>query len=900
MDMAPRKETGNQRTPASDTWESFLSANISPPELPAWTVARPRIDRCIGKGVQRGTVTVVSGPPGAGKTVALAQWLANSRWPGPVAWLTLDEYDDTADHFWRHLVEALTRAGIPLPADDFASGPDGPLLIASALAAQQPPAVLVLDNLHLLRAPRLIGGLSYLLRHVKPGLRVVVGTRADQPLPLQQYLLTGDLTEIHGGQLAFTGPETRLLLRGYDLAAYRESLQPLVKKTEGWAAGLRFVAIAVSGTPGDGTGDPAGVEQVINGYLTSEALDGQPPGIRDFLLRTSVPEQVTPDLARVLTDRANSAAILSDLVRANLFIQPLDGSWYRYHELFRATLRARLRDENPGLLDELLRLTAEWCRRHGQLAAAVRYAASAGDGRLAARLTVDELAVSRLIDPDRGQALAHGLEDIPTPSMPAGPQEHVAAAALALVHRDYEAAASWLARADEALRRTTLDREISSRLGAAVIRFDLARYRGDLDTLYEAAAEQETVLSRLPADTQAGHPELPVQALSSRGYAALCLGHFTEAEKVLAEAAALHLPETAAAEQGACVGRLALTEALCGRFGRAAELAARAETAPQAGEFDALGEPPLNAAADIALTWVHLERFELASARVSLKRVEASLRARHDRTAAAVASLVAARLHLAEGRHAGAVGMLATARQGWSPPSWLDQRLILTQARAEAMAGNPRAALDALDQCGEVPGLDAATERAYAWAAAGNVRAAQRELRYVFEVTTADPARALDRAMLDALLIDARIHYAAGEHTAGRGSLARALRIARGEEVRLPFEMEQSWMFPVLRADADLARGYRALAHADAMGRGSATLRSLTTGVAEPALVEPLTDREREVLRRVAQLLSTAEIASELYISVNTVKTHLKSVHRKLAVTHRREAVRRARQLKLI
>lgn len=850
--------------------------------------------------MQQGTVTIVSGPPGAGKTVALAQWLANSRWPGPTAWLTLDEYDDTADHFWRHLVAALTRAGIPLPGDDFATGPDGPLLIASALAAQWPPAVLVLDNLHLLRAPRLVGGLSYLLRHVKPGLRVVVGTRADQPLPLQQYLLTGDLTEIHGSQLAFTGPETRLLLRGHDLAAYRESLQPLVKKTEGWAAGLRFVAIALSGTSGDGTGGPAGVEQVINGYLTSEALDAQPPGIRDFLLRTSVPEQITPDLARVLTEQANSAAILSDLVRANLFIQPSDGSWYRYHELFRATLRTRLRDENPELLDELLLLTAEWCRRHGQLAAAVRYAASAGDGRLAARITVDELAVSHLIDPDRGQALAHGLEDMPTPSGPAGPQELVSAAALALVHRDYQTAASWLARSDEVLRRLTFDREISSRLAAAVIRFDLARCHGDLDTLYEAAAEQETVQSRLPADIRAGRPELAAQALSSRGYAALCLGHFDEAEKLLAKAAALDLPETAAGEQADCVGRLALTEALCGRFGRAAELAARAQTGPVAGGSDPLAEPPLNAAADIALALVHLERYELASARVSLKRVEASLRARHDRTAAAVASLAAARLHLAEGRHAGAAGMLANARQGWSPPSWLDQRLTLAQARAEAMAGNPRAALDAVDRCGETSGLDAAAERAYAWAAAGNVRAAQRELRYVFDVTTAEPTRALDRAMLDALLIDARLHYAAGERAAGRGSLARALRIARGEEVRLPFEMEHSWMFPVLRADADLARGYQALAHADGFGRGSATLRSLTTGIAEPALVEPLTDREREVLRRVAQLLSTAEIANELYISVNTVKTHLKSVHRKLAVTHRREAVRRARQLKLI
>jgi LuxR family maltose regulon positive regulatory protein len=244
--------------------------------------------------------------------------------------------------------------------------------------------------------------------------------------------------------------------------------------------------------------------------------------------------------------------------------------------------------------------------------------------------------------------------------------------------------------------------------------------------------------------------------------------------------------------------------------------------------------------------------------------------------------------------------MLRGARQDWSPPDWLDQRLVLAEARAEAMAGNPAAARRAVSRCTTMPAVDAAVARAYAWAAAGDLAAARRELGHVFEAAATEPARSVDRVMLDALLLDARIRYATGEHGAGRVSLARALCIARGEDIRLPFDMEHSWLFPVLRADPELARGYQSLSQPDGAAERAHGAGPLAATMAEPALIEPLTEREQEVLRRVAQLMSTEEIANELYISVNTVKTHLKSVHRKLAVTHRREAVRRAMQLKLL
>jgi LuxR family transcriptional regulator, maltose regulon positive regulatory protein len=931
--MSRQFETSDHGTGAADITEPLLMAKLSPPEIHGWIVPRLRIDKSIDKGVQQGTVTVISGPPGAGKTTALAQWVAAGRWPGPVAWLALDEYDDTPERFWRNLAAALTQAGVRVPAGGFDWAREGALLIASALAAQQPPAVLVLDDLHLIHAPELAAGLGYLLRHAKPGLRVVVATRADQPLPLHQHLLTGDLTEIRAGQLAFTGPETRLLLQRHNCAAYREALVPLVKRMEGWVTGLRFVAIALGGGSGQGAAglsdpgiaDPGDVDQLISRYLISEAFDTQSSDTRSVLLRTSVPEQITPDLARVLCD--DHAVSLPELVRANLFIGPSGASWYRYHPLFRDVLRARLADEDPDLFAELHRRTAHWHRDTGQLADAVRYAAGAGDGELAGSLVVDELAVGRLLDPDRGAALARALQDLPdfastVPAharapVPVSPGACAINAALAATRRDRQASLTWLGRTDELLGRLPEGDELASRLAAAMIRVSLARSAGDLPTLAEAADEQARVLSRLPAEVLSRHQDLAVHSLSVRGEAALWLGRIDEAEELLAQAASS--PAAVPGERASCLGMLALAEALSGRLVRAAEYAAKAANSgnpanagnpansgnpagadpTSAGEPDAGAEQPPNVPADIALAWVYLERSDLPHVRSALKRADAGLRTHQDRAAASLASLVAAWQYLAEGRCEGAAAMLAHASDGWDPPAWLDRRLALAQARAQTLAGNAPAALYAVQRCGGAPGLDTATERAYAWAAAGDIAAARRELRSVFELTAADPARELDRATIDALLLDARINYAAGEQVAGRASLARALRIARGEDVRLPFEMEHSWMFPVLRADADLARGYRALSQADLVHESQA-LRSLTAAMTHPAMVEPLTEREQEVLRRVAQLLSTAEIAEELYISVNTVKTHLKSVHRKLAVTHRREAVRRARELKLL
>jgi LuxR family transcriptional regulator, maltose regulon positive regulatory protein len=871
----------------------LLRSKITPPGLPGWLVPRPRIGKCIDMGVRRGILTVLSGPAGAGKTTALTAWAVGSHWPGPVAWFTLDEYDNEPGVFWRYLSAALRQAGVPLPdsepGDRLAGSAAPRVRVTSVLETQHPPAVLLLDNLHLLREDKIAAELAYVLRQAKPGLRVIITTRGEPPLPLHQYLLTGDLTEIQTDQLAFTQAEAKSLLGQHDLADHGEFLDSLVRETEGWAAGLRLAAVAARRGSFAGPAGLRSADHPVTAYLTREMINPQPRHVRDFLLRTSIVDSFSSELAAELTGQEHAAVTLANLVRANTFIQRTGEGWYRYHPLFAGVLRARLSDESPGMAAALRRRAATWFTAHGDLPAAVRYATRAGEWQLAAEAVVDDLAVGRLVDPGGGPDLVTGLRDIPSSSSWQLPQPFLVAAGVALATGDVCTSTTWLNGADHLLHGLTTDQEVPSRFAAEVIRFELARCGGELEAMYSAAAAAGSALSRLPAQARARHPELAGQVLAKQGSAELWLGHLDKATKTLTDAVA---PPRRASDTD-CVGHLALAAALTGRLGRAEELAG--------GPVRELANVP----ADIALAWTHLERDELPAARSSLKRAETGLRTRRDRAASAVACLVAVRLHLAECRPAAAARMLDRAREGWPVPGWLEQRLTVAEARVRTMAGDTVAALDAADRCGDGGELDAAVARAAAWVAAGDLKAAWRALRDAFESAADRPGQLLEPALLDALLLDARLRYADGDRSAGRRSLAQALRMACGEDVRLPFAMAQEWLSPVLRTDAELAEIYRALTRQaqrhslDQSGQDD-VVRAGCGAADGPAVIEPLTGREQEVLSRVAQLMSTAEIASELCISINTVKTHLKSVHRKLAVAHRREAVRRARQLKLL
>ena len=258
-----------------------------------------------------------------------------------------------------------------------------------------------------------------------------------------------------------------------------------------------------------------------------------------------------------------------------------------------------------------------------------------------------------------------------------------------------------------------------------------------------------------------------------------------------------------------------------------------------------------------------------------------------------MAYLVAAGGALAEGRPTVAAQILTRARSGWPVPAWLHQQLNLAESRARAAAGDVRGALAAAERVGD--SAETAVTLAYARAVAGEGDAAARVLAPVL-AASGKPA---DRVRLRAWLTDARLRYASGDAAHGRRALASALRLAEREQLRLPFALERGWLGPVLRRDPELVNTHRRLL-TPILGHDQLPAPVKTPGQAPVLVVEPLTERELEVLTKVSGMLNTAEVADEMYISVNTVKTHLRNIYRKLAAEHRNEAVRRARQLELI
>jgi LuxR family transcriptional regulator, maltose regulon positive regulatory protein len=296
--------TARPGRPAVPGGDPILPAKITAPGVPDWALARTRITKLIAEGTRWCPVTIVTGPAGAGKTMALTLWAAAQA--GPVAWLCLDEYDNRPGVFWANLVAALRRSGIAMPRA-LTAAPRGRtaehvflLRLASALAAQNPAVTLVLDEFHLLTEPKAVAGLDFVLRNTGPGLRLVACSRSDPLLPLHRYQLAGQLAEIRAADLAFTTAEAAGLLGRHGCALPAHSLELLMRRTEGWPAGLRLAAISLDGhpDPAQSVNELAAGDSPLASYLVREVLDAQPPDVQNLLLATSILEPVSTDAAR--------------------------------------------------------------------------------------------------------------------------------------------------------------------------------------------------------------------------------------------------------------------------------------------------------------------------------------------------------------------------------------------------------------------------------------------------------------------------------------------------------------------------------------------------------------------------------------------------------------------------
>jgi LuxR family transcriptional regulator, maltose regulon positive regulatory protein len=877
-------------------------SKITAPSLPGWAIARPRLDYLLGAGTN-GPLTVVTGPPGAGKSMSIALWAAGRTEPGTVAWITLDEYDNRPQIFWSYVVAALRQASIAVPITGTLAGREKVisheflLRLASALASAPQPVLMVIEDFHLLTDNDVLDGLSYLLRNAAPALRLVISSRTQLPLSQHRYRLSGELTEIRAADLAFDSAESALLMAQHDVTLSAEALDGLVSRTEGWAAGIRLAAMSLDGQP-----DPeqfvkelCAEDSAITGYLVEEVLNPQPDALRGFLLRTSILDRIRADLAGELCDldpfEMNQ---LSTLAEANAFVQPLGGGWYKYHPLLAEMLLLMLRHEFPGQVADLHRRAARWYLRHGYLTEAVRHAAEASDWPLAARMVLEDFAVPCLIEPQDPQSMAMAaiFRRMPKDAAAGQWEPLLVTAALGLSGGADEGGSASLGRAEDMLEQLPAEDEIPARLAAALIRVALSRQVGNLDAAIAASVQAERLLSEISGSVLATHPEIRPQVLLARGIVEFWTGNADQAAATFRIGIAAASAPASSRERADCRGQLSLVEALQGRLSSALLFAG--ETADTASHRDGQLEPALPAAS-AALACVHLARCELRQAHDQLVAASAALRAHPDKLTSAVASLIAAASCLAEGRASAALKLISRARQRWQPPNWLGHKLTLLESQACAAAGDLPGAVDAAARAELQAASGAAVDLAYAWLAAGDAPAARRVL-----ATAGFPGDQKPLSLED-WLIDARLSYKSGDGTRGRRSLERALQSAEAEQIRLPFARERSWLRPALRHDPDLVRRYSHLLEEDLRSLGTVPARLPGTDEPPPPLViGPLSEREIEVLERLSGMLSTAEIATEMYISVNTVKTHLKSIYRKLSASHRGEAVRRARKLNLI
>ncbi len=879
-----------------------LGSKLVPPHPPRRLVARPRLLDLLTAAVQR-RLTLVAAPAGSGKTVLLTSWLAAGDVGVTPAWVSLDAGDDHPARFWSHVLTALRRSGALPPGSLLGelaapASPGGPFLVllANGLAELHSPVVLVLDDFHEIGHPEVIAGVEFLVRHGWPQLRLVIASRSDPLLPLARLRVMEEVAEIRTAELAFTVPEAAELLAGHGVVLDPSQLVSLHARTEGWAVGLRLAALTLDGHPRPERliAEFAGDDRTVADYLVGEVLARQTPQARDFLLRTSVPERLCGGLADALTGRDDGARMLEELRRMNAFVVPCGQrrSWYRYHQLFRELLRAELRRDAPEELRGLHLRAARWHAANGLVMDAVGHALAAQDWELAAGL-LGEHWFGALVHGDVA-TLRRMLAGLPSGVLRGKPELGVATAVARLLDtEELDDADRYCRTVERRLRRLSSDRQRRGETALAVGRLFQARLRGDRRRAVAAMRRLQEAGAHGPAPGEGEDQAVLATALAALGTVELWTGDADGAVGTLRRG--LRVARRTGHERAelACLSQLALLEAGLGRLGGAWRVGRHAvELAERHGwsrTLDAIG-------GHLALAQVCHERADLDGAEDYLGRARQAAHTVPDRLAAVGIALVRAQVRLASGDPGGGCAALAGAREGGSAlPAFLERALKTAEARARVALG------------------DAAGARALLKAAAGG-RPPQAEQAVVLarlELDLGEPVLAakavagcLDGSspafhlgsLLEAWLLDAIAAQALGDDDRAFRSMERALALADAEGFRQAFLRDRAAVHGLLGRQLDWGTAHVSLVTEliDRLDRHEAS------GGTPPALIEPLTERERVVLRYLPSVLSNIEIAAELYVSVNTVKTHVRSIYRKLDAGGRRDAVKRARLLHLL
>jgi len=886
---------------------------------------RSRIGELLDDAVTR-RVTLITGPPGAGKTVAAAQWAAarpSSRRPG---WVSLDAADAEPGTFWRHLVGALAKAGaLPggrtvLPAEIGVR--DIPQWISATVRPASDPAILVLDDVHVLAGCGALTGLNELIRHEPPGLRLVLVGRSAAGLAISRLRLEGELADVGASDLACTPDETAAYFAMLGRPISQTERDYLMRKTEGWLAGLRMTALA-------GAADQVGAQGLVADYLHDEVLGKLPQEVREFMMRTSLSPTVPAELAQILTGEAGAAGLLEHLSRETGLVQALtrDSGEYRYHPMLRDVLAVSLRLEMPQEAPGLQRRVARWHADRGEVLPAVQAAAEVGEWEFGLHVLRDAGPV--VMFSAAGPGLEAALAGMPLGQLPTDETLDVALAVALAAARiwqgDADGALPHLERAEAGLPALSASDRDETELWIAGLRVLLttavtAPEPGWLEPYWTLATEAHADPRGLGAHRALGTLWLAI------GFAAL-----GECDDQLARSAFLHAGAQLSAggllalrERGRCWE--AVAAARYGDLATATRIAGSVADGPHGRDSDLV---PVLALAGAA---VRLARDEPDAAGTLLDEADVAAMAPRpagEPSIAVLAGLLRAKLALADGNLAGARGLTR----------WLSD--AVAAAPAMGYAGTPVSTVapdQAPDAAMLLEGGGAPTRRdglaagiavldAEISLAAGELERAQATLAEVTDtgagvrpevivcqakllIASENDKGAL--TLIGPVLADSSVACSVADRI---GALLAAVvarrRLTQGHEAAELLSEALALAEPDDACGAFVAAGPAVRSALTVLispssrcaGFAGRILDRFDGRLPRPASAQPaalLTDSELAVLRFLPSHMTNQEIAESLFLSINTIKTHLSSVYRKLGVANRRQAIAQGRRLELL
>jgi LuxR family maltose regulon positive regulatory protein len=924
-------DTDMIRSAAAEAAAMFLkpppaSVGAPVPAVRDGIVSRRGLFERLGRA---GRVTQVSAPAGSGKTFLLRSWIGAAGLAESTAWVSVQREERSPQRFWVSVLSALrqTAAGStvvrPLTAAPDLDGWAVVERLLKDLESLHDQAWLVIDDVHELRSAEVLRQLELLLMRGPPELRCVLVTRHDMRLGLHRLRLEGEVTEIRAARLRFTLDEARALFGAAGVELPESALTVLLARTEGWAAGLRLAALSLAGHP-----DPerfaaefSGSERTVAEYLLAEVLERQSGAIRSLLLRTSILERVSGELADLLTEGSGGERILQDLEEAGAFVVSLDGhrSWFRYHRLFADLLQLQLRHTEPGKLPALHATAARWYAGNGYPAEAVRHAQAAQDWSLAACLLSDHW-----VDLDlRGEAATARdlLTAFPASVARADAELTAMMAAAELARGSLEEAERQLALAIQRSASVPMDRRGRLEVVLTVLQLYLARQRGDLPAVTETADRLLAAVDMPDGPLLSLGEDLRALTLISLGIAEVWAFRFKDANQ--------HL------EQGVALAhRIARPYLELSALAHGAELAAlrsytrgaqRSRQAIDLARQHGWSDEPFVAVAYTVLGGAMVSQGQLAEGERWLGHAARTLRPDVEPAVGVHLHYARGGLEMARGRHAEAIAAFRAARQ-------LAETLVTPHTLATPMRAHMLQALVLLGETGQVerslaelnPGEREGGEMRNAIAL---LRLAQRDPL----AATAALAPVLDGSVrvhlmwvVAAALLEAIARDELGDPVAAERAIEHALDLAEHDLVLFPFLTHP---VPALleRHARDCAKHAALVAEilsllpqagpSGAWGGGQPSqdrgglegIRVWPPRPTEPPqltefllLAEPLSQGETRVLRYLPTNLSAPEIARELSVSVNTVRTHIRHVCGKLGAHGRTEAVTQARALGLL